>query len=75
MNQINEQPKLLLSGDCESLHKMDILKGLAPSDQRYVPSTMYMRFKKALAKDDDGKLLHLDFLMEKFEKEFDAQMA
>ena len=54
---------------------MDILKGLAPSDQRYVPSTMYMRFKKALAKDDDGKLLHLDFLMDKFEKEFDAQMA
>ena len=33
---------------------------------------MYMRFKKTLAVDEDGKPLHLDFLMEKFKKEFDA---
>lgn len=75
LNQINEQPKLLLSGDCESLHKMDILKGIVPPTQEYTPCTIYLRFKKELLKDDDGQLLHLDYLMEKFQKEFDMQMA
>ncbi len=34
--------------------------------------TMYMRFKKELKKDDDGADMHIDFLMEKFKREFDS---
>ena len=51
---------------------MDILKGKVQQDKECVPSTMYIRFKNTLAKDEEGKPLHLDFLMEKFKKEFDA---
>lgn len=34
-------------------------------------STIYMRFKKELQKDDEGQDMHIDFLMAKFKKEFD----
>lgn len=33
--------------------------------------TLYMRFKRGLDQDEDGNLLHLDYLMEKFKREFD----
>lgn len=33
--------------------------------------TVYMRFKKELAKDDDGHDLNIDFLMKKFKNEFE----
>lgn len=31
-----------------------------------------MRFKRGLEQDEDGNLLHLDYLMEKFKREFDS---
>ena len=33
-----------------------------------------MRFHRELHRDDDGQLVHIDFLMAKFKKEFDEQM-
>lgn len=34
---------------------------------------MFMRFKRSLDIDSEGRLLHLGFLLEKFKKEFDSQ--
>ena len=36
-----------------------------------VEQTIYMRYKKELAKDDDGNDLNIDFLLNKFKQEFD----
>lgn len=33
-----------------------------------------MRFKRGLDCDNEGNLLHLDYLMEKFKREFDSQL-
>jgi hypothetical protein len=32
---------------------------------------MYQRFKRGLEKDEDNNYLNIDFLMEKFKREFD----
>lgn len=37
----------------------------------YEESTLYMRFHRELHRDDDGQLVHIDYLMSKFKKEFD----
>ena len=37
----------------------------------YEESTIYMRFKRELQKDEEGQDLHIDFLMAKFKAEFD----
>ena len=42
--------------------------------QRTDPITLYMRFKKELSRDHDGNLIHIDFLMDKFELEFNEQI-
>lgn len=36
--------------------------------------TLYMRFKRGLDSDEEGNFLHMDYLMEKFKREFDNQL-
>lgn len=36
--------------------------------------TLYMRFKRCVDKDDDGKPVHVSYLISKFKQEFDSQM-
>lgn len=94
LNQISEQPKLILSGDCQQIDKMEeeLFAGRPPaaepgsdsnppqaapidnSDDPDLLITLYMRFKRGLDKDEDGNYLHLDYLMEKFKREFDNQL-
>ena len=33
-----------------------------------------MRFKRGLDQDEEGNFLHIDYLMEKFKREFDHQL-
>lgn len=33
-----------------------------------------MRFKRGLDSDEEGNFLHMDYLMEKFKREFDNQL-
>lgn len=33
-----------------------------------------MRFKRGLDQDEEGNFLHMDYLMEKFKREFDNQL-
>lgn len=90
LNQISEQPKLILSGNCLQIDKMEeelfagrslfegtdskesLKKDYAEDPDRII--TLYMRFKRGLEQDEDGNLLHLDYLMEKFKREFDNQL-
>ena len=83
LNQISEQPKLILSGDCKSVNKIELNirteeegKFSEPEEKVILERdiTMYIRFKRELQKDDDGNDMHIDFLMEKFKKEFDSQI-
>ena len=85
LNKISEQPKLILCGNCQTLNQMErelhLLSFALSGNQEGEPEqqqqgeeqTLYMRFKKELKKDDEGNDLHIDFLMQKFEKEFDQQ--
>ena len=52
-----------------------LLKGQIEEDTPLVDRTIYQRFKQELQKDDDGNLLHMDFLTDKFKDEFDNQSA
>ena len=52
-----------------------LLKGHLDDNAPMVDRTMYQRFKEELQKDDDGNLLHMDFLTDKFKDEFDNQSA
>ena len=36
--------------------------------------TLYLRFKRGLDQDEEGDFLHIDYLMEKFKREFDHQL-
>ena len=36
--------------------------------------TLYMRFKRGLDQDEEANFLHIDYLMEKFKREFDHQL-
>jgi hypothetical protein len=54
---------------------MMLLKGHLDDNAPMVDRTMYQRFKEELQKDDDGNLLHMDFLTDKFKDEFDNQSA
>jgi len=93
LNQISEQPKLILSGDCQQIDKMEEelfagravgegLEGLDNNpdmvfDDSNDPNliiTLYMRFKRGLDQDEEGNFLHMDYLMEKFKREFDNQL-
>lgn len=114
LNQISEQPKLILSGDCQQIDKMEeeLFAGRdghrgpsyqQPADQLAVDEdgnqiaasptkasdmpplpddsndpnhiiTLYMRFKRGLDQDEEGNFLHIDYLMEKFKREFDHQL-
>lgn len=99
LNQINEQPKIILSGDTESLDRIEqemrktdreiLQAGCISSEQSEEPSdfsplyykdseeekqepmTLYMRFKKDMENDENGKPVHIDFLLAKFKTEFD----
>ncbi len=46
-----------------------ILKG--GQDVPYVDRTIYQRFKVELQRDDEGNLMPMDFLTDKFQIEFD----
>ena len=94
LNKILEQPKLILSGNCMHIDKMEdimfssadlsqdqqdsLLGESKPTDTDLTDSqsiiTLYMRFKRGLDCDNEGNLLHLDYLMEKFKREFDSQL-
>lgn len=82
LNQISEQPKLILSGNCQSLDRIeDELYGLDNIDDKKQNKifedeiiTMYQRFKRGLEKDEDNNYMHIDYLMEKFRLEFHQQM-
>jgi hypothetical protein len=38
----------------------------------YPDSTLYMRFKRELHRDDEGQEVHLDYHLSKFKDEFDV---
>ena len=54
---------------------MMLIKGQIEEDTPLVDRTIYQRFKQELLYDDEGNLLHMDFLTDKFKDEFDNQSA
>ena len=71
LNVILEQPKLVLSKNCQELNEMNKEAGKKSHADIRIDQTLYMRYKKELAKDDEGNDLYIDFLLNKFKNEFD----
>ena len=60
----------MLMADCYSLDEIEYERGFREVKE-LSSTTIYMRFKKELRWDEEGNLLHIDYLMDKFQKEFE----